>query len=176
MRKILAAVLLLAILLCGCSIFPRLPVPVGLQEGKDISHMSDSELYDALIRKYYVNLSHADIPNMSNVQIAAAVCLALDMEVNEGGLCQFYFNCPYFLHDLPACLELLGAVETRRSFEQFIADNQIDLNDQHRDISIQAYLELYEKYPWEDFDTPYCDGEVYRCLIAFARLHQKELF
>ena len=52
------------------------------------------------------------------------------MELQNGGLCQFFVNssrslAPY----VDECLKMVGAEEHRKLFAEFVANNQIDLNN-----------------------------------------------
>lgn len=178
MKKLifLLTALFLGAVLCGCTVAPPLSSPVTQTERKDVSAMTDNEVYDALIDKYFMNLDYEAVPEMSDVQITVLVGLTLDAEVNNGGLCQFFINYPEYVPAVPDCLELLGAYDTKEAYEGYIRDYDIDLNALGGEVSVEAFLEFYEKYPSDDFDEKYYEGEVYRKLIEFGREHWEELF
>ena len=74
----------------------------------------------------------------------------------NGGLCQFFANCPDCAAFVPEALDRLGAAEHKALYEQFLADNAIDpLDPMFQTESIEEFSQLYDLYPWDDFDTPY---------------------
>ncbi len=78
-----------------------------------------------------------------------------DMEMQNGGLCQFFINEGQLLPHISECLEAVGAVQHKALLDAFLADNQIDVSQQNYDVSISAFQELYTQYPFEKFDMAY---------------------
>jgi len=81
-----------------------------------------------------------------------------DMEVQNGGLCQFFVNsgdvvAPY----LRIALEAVGAERHQVLFDNFVREYDIDINDlsSFHITSIDEYQEQYERYPFNEFDEAY---------------------
>ena len=74
-----------------------------------------------------------------------------DMEVQCGGLCQFFYNdceeAPYVSQSLAE----IGAAEYQRLYDDFIADNDIDISR----LDEIEYEDMYDMYPFDDFDDDY---------------------
>ena len=72
-------------------------------------------------------------------------------EVQCGGLCQFFYNdceeAPYVSQSLAE----IGAAEYQRLYDDFIADNDIDISG----LDEIEYEDMYDMYPFDDFDDDY---------------------
>ena len=82
----------------------------------------------------------------------------LDMEIANGGLCQFLVNdggmfAPY----ISDYLDTVGAEEHQKLFDDFCAENKIDPADTSAFAfsSIPAFTDLYNQYPFDQFDEAY---------------------
>ena len=102
----------------------------------------------------------------------------LEMEVNNGGLCQFFVNssrlaAPWVSEGLSA----IGAAEHRELFDGFIAKYKIDVNDlasfsirRMRDFEMQA-----KRYPFDEYDDQfYTLPSLQEPLTAYIRKHIDE--
>jgi len=83
-----------------------------------------------------------------------------DMEVQNGGLCQFFVNssrmvAPYILN----CLHEINAIEYETLLNGFISKHDISLNNLDSFIldDIDDYEKQVERYPFDDFDDKYYD-------------------
>ena len=82
----------------------------------------------------------------------------LEMEVNNGGLCQFFVNssralAPY----ISDYLGIIGAQEHKALFDGFISANQIDLSDLSS-FAIQRsrdFEKMAKRYPFDDYDDKF---------------------
>lgn len=89
------------------------------------------------------------------------VCTVLncfDMEVMNGGLCQFFVNeSRFYAPYVSECLEIIGADEVNSAFMNFVAENGIDLNDlsSFRSATLEEFSARYKRYPFDDFDHVY---------------------
>jgi hypothetical protein len=138
MKKLLCLLLVLALMLCGC-------LPRG-----DVSTLSGDELVVALA--FPVD----DVSSMSPERKAAYTAACLELEVMNGGLCQFFANCPDCVPYVPEALEAIGAVEHKALYEQFLVNTGIDpLDPVFQTEDMDAFSRLYELWPWEDFDDTY---------------------
>lgn len=125
-------------MLCGC-----LP-------GGALSALSGDELVVALA------FPADDFSSMSPERQAAYTAACLELEVMNGGLCQFFANCPDCVPYVPEALEAIGAAEHKALYEQFLADTGIDpLDPVFQTEDMDAFSRLYELWPWEDFDDTY---------------------
>ena len=138
MKKLLSLLLVLALMLCGC-------LPRG-----ELSSLSGDDLVVALA--FPVD----DFSSMSQERKAAYTAACLELEVMNGGLCQFFANCPDCVPYVPEALEAIGAAEHKALYEQFLADTGIDpLDPVFQTEDMDAFSRLYELWPWEDFDDAY---------------------
>ena len=81
-----------------------------------------------------------------------------DTEVRNGGLCQFFMNGGDVLVPyLTAALEAIGAAEHQSLFDSFVKEYDIDIHDlsSFRVSSVEEYQEQYERYPFYEFDDAY---------------------
>jgi hypothetical protein len=139
MKKFLALTLCIALLLAGC------------MGSLNVKNLSGDELVTALA------FPLSDFENLSPEEKTAYTAACLDLEIMNGGLCQFFANCPDCAAFVPEALDRLGAAEHKALYEQFLADNAIDpLDPMFQTESIEEFSRLYDRYPWDDFDTPYC--------------------
>lgn len=82
----------------------------------------------------------------------------LDMEVANGGLCQFFANdrglvAPY----ISEYLKSVGAEEHQALFDGFLSKYSIDVHDLSAFYftTIEDFVELYDLYPFDEFDDAY---------------------
>ena len=138
MKKLFCLLLALSLMLCGC-------LPVG-----NPSALSGDELVVALA------FPADDVSSMSLERQAAYTAACLELEVMNGGLCQFFANCPDCVPYVPEALEAIGAVEHKALYEQFLAATGIDpLDPVFQTEDMDEFSRLYELWPWEDFDDAY---------------------
>ena len=135
MKKLLCLLLVLALMLCGC-----LP-------GGDVSTLSGDELVVAQA------FPADDVISMSPERQAAYTAACLELEVMNGGLCQFFANCPNCVPYVPEALSAIGAEDHRKLYEDFLSATGIDpLDPVFQTEDMDAFSQLYELWPWEDFD------------------------
>lgn len=140
MKKLIAFLLCICLVLGGCALMA------------DVSTLSGEELVVALA------FPAEDYEDMTQEQKAAYIGACLELEVMNGGLCQFFANCPDCADDVPAALAELGAGEHLALYEAFLADTGIDpLDPMFRTEDLEEFSRLYDLYPWEEFDEPYCE-------------------
>lgn len=138
MKKLLCLLLVLALMLCGCML------------REELSALSGDELVVALA------FPADDVSSMSPERRVAYTAACLELELMNGGLCQFFSNCPDCVPYVPEALEAIGAAEHKALYEQFLADTGIDpLDPVFQTEDMDAFSRLYELWPWEDFDDAY---------------------
>ena len=139
MKKFLALMLCIALLLAGC------------MGSLNVKNLSGDDLVTALA------FPLSDFENLSPEERTAYTAACLDLEIMNGGLCQFFANCPDCAAFVPEALDRLGAAEHKGLYEQFLAVNAIDpLDPMFQTESIEEFSRLYDLYPWDDFDNAYC--------------------
>lgn len=88
-----------------------------------------------------------------------------NIEMLNGGLCQFFVNEGRFAPLVLASLEAVGATEYAALLKDFVAKYKIDLNDLSQfeldidptDADFSAYISARELYPFDAFDEAFSD-------------------
>lgn len=88
-----------------------------------------------------------------------------NIEMQNGGLCQFFVNDGQFASLVPTALEAVGAKEYAKLLNDFVATHKIDLHDLSQfDLDMDpmktdfsAYTDATELYPFDDFDEAFYD-------------------
>jgi hypothetical protein len=151
---------MLLCLLCGCaSRSENAPVT----QPQDPGAMTDEDLIIHISERLWsLVFSDADpavgFAGLTENQKVVFALNYLDMEVANGGLCQFFANdrglvAPY----IGEYLKLVGAEEHQALFDGFLAKYGIDANDlsEFSFTTIEEFVELYDLYPFDEFDDPY---------------------
>lgn len=143
--------------------------------------LSDIELYEAVCHRVQHKAWSEDcgLELMSDAQRVIYVTSYYEMEVNNGGLCQFFVNssqecAPY----LSRCLEDLGALEHKKLFDDFVGENSIDLTDlsSFQIDRIEEFEEQTKRYPFDDFDNAFYQlPSIQECSYPFVRAHIEQL-
>ena len=102
-----------------------------------------------------------------------------EAEVNNGGLCQFFVNssseCAPYVSD---ALAIVGAIELKTLFDNFISENKIDTNDlsSFKISSIDEYEAQTERFDFDSFDDKFYEDEnLHNQIIDYARKHIEKL-
>lgn len=125
-----------------------------------LSDLSDRELFRAVLLRteHKVNAfqNFTDgINSLNNYQRIFYAVSSLYVEVNNGGLCQFFVNPSRNVAPLVSqYMGMIGAVEHQKLYEDFIKKYQIDLQDlsSFNILSIKAFSYQYERYPFHEYD------------------------
>lgn len=157
MKRLLCIFLALSLLLSGCAAFG------------DLTALSGDTLVTAISLKYLGSDPKALSPEERTVYIAAS----LELEIMNGGLCQFFANAPDCVPHVPEALDALGATEHKALYQQFLADTGIDpLDPMFQTEDIEEFSRLYDLYPWDDFDNTYLTlTPIPELLEAYIRSH-----
>lgn len=100
---------------------------------EELKALPDDALFDALTARAEAKLIKAGgfidgIDSLSDAEKVFYIASYYEMEVNNGGLCQFFVNSSRMLAPrLPDCLREIGADEHAKLFETFVADNGMTL-------------------------------------------------
>ena len=84
----------------------------------------------------------------------------LELEVNNGGLCQFFTNSSRVTAPFVSeALEAIGATKHKKLYDGFTAKYRIDTRDLSSFDSPDAktFAAQYKRYPFDEFDTPFCN-------------------
>ena len=139
MKKLIALLLCACLLLTGCMLIA------------DVKTLSGDDLVVALC------LPAEDFPDMSDHQKVTYTAACLELEIMNGGLCQFFANNPDCAAYVPTALEVLGASEHLALYQKFLTDTGIDpLDPMFQTEDMEQFSALYNLYPWDDFDSAYC--------------------
>ena len=91
-------------------------------------------------------------------QRVSTVLNCFDMEVMNGGLCQFFVNeSRYYAPYVSESLEIIGAKDVNEAFLDFVTKNKIDLRDlsSFKSATLEEFSAQYKRYPFDDFDKVY---------------------
>ena len=142
--------------------------------GEKLLELPDDQLFEAV---YFYNLdlieSYPDeVTALSQISPERRVVYILsifDMELQNGGLCQFFVNSSRFLAPyVDECLKTVGAEKHRKLFAEFVTNNQIDLNnlDAFKISAVEEYAAKTERYDFDAFDTSYYELSPLQDFIA----------
>lgn len=88
-----------------------------------------------------------------------------NIEMQNGGLCQFFVNDRQFAPLVPEALKAVGAKGYATLLNSFVAQHKIDLQNLSQfdltiesiDADFSAYTDATELYPFDDFDDAFYD-------------------
>ena len=114
--------------------------------------------YDELMDKTYNTQIHDDdISQLNDNEKVFYVVYYFNAEWQNGGLCQFFVNSSrVYAPIIGKYLGIIGALEHKQMYEDFINNNNIDVYDlsffENRNISFQ---EKVGSYPFDKFDDAF---------------------
>ena len=133
--------------------------------GEELKKLSDEQLYETV---YLQTLDlvetfsdeEAAFSKISVEQKTFYILSIYDMEIQNGGLCQFFVNssrsfAPYIQENL----NIIGATEHNELFTDFIQSNNIDINNLDSFIisDVDEYEAQTKRYDFETFDNKYIE-------------------
>ena len=130
--------------------------------------------YDALMDKAYnPEIKDDDISQLDENEKIFYVLYYFNAEWQNGGLCQFFVNSSKrYAPLISEYLEIVGALEHKKMYDNFIKDNNINVYDLSfftHDESTE-YQDLCNAYPFDEFDDAFYDlGELDDFLEAFMK-------
>ena len=131
--------------------------------GRELLTLSDDDLFEAVYFQIIAIAEEAEGEEAELAQLAGArrtvyILSLLDAEIQNGGLCQFFVNssqmvAPY----VSQALAQVGADAHRRLFEEFVAQNNIDVSDLSSFVcsSTREYRKQTKRFDFESFDNAY---------------------
>ena len=149
---------LFLILLSACGVFSKKHL-----HGEALLKLSDDKLFETVyLQTLDLVESFADeesaLAQISPAQRTVYILSIYDMEIQNGGLCQFFVNSSRSLapHVNP-CLKTVGAEAHNQLFAEFVANNQLDLHnlDSFEIADVKEYAAQTERYDFDAFDNAY---------------------
>lgn len=145
----------------------------------DLLALENEELYDAVECVCYDAVVEITDPALTEAQVFVYSLIQLEMEVNNGGLCQFFVNsssecAPY----ISKALDAIGADKAKSLYDSFILDNHIDVNDlsSFKIESIEEYEAQTERFDFDSFDDAfYEDEDFHQQIIDYARKNIEQI-
>ena len=133
--------------------------------GAALLTLDDDELFDAV---YYQNLeiagededTSAQLERFTGARRVVFILSLYDAEVQNGGLCQFFVNSSRAAAPCVCkALKSVGASEHLKLFEEFIAENNIDVCDleSFKVQSHRGYVKQTKRFDFDAFDDKYYD-------------------
>lgn len=149
----------------------------------ELYQLSDDELLNAVwIRTESVVSSKDDLlegfNSLNEEQRIFYAVNYLEMEVNNGGLCQFFVNSSRMV--APIVSEYMGiidATEHKKLYDTFIEKHQINLFDlsSFDCETVETFQSQYERYPFDEYDDAFYELEpLQNYLIPFVKKHIKK--
>ena len=183
MKRILCIMLTLslALILAGCGILGTAMEAQTPKTEEELSALSDADLVMAVtlgLDVKYGGCAAQSMDQLNESQQVAYTVATYDLEVLNGGLCQYFTNSSrYTAPYLEGALITVGAPQMQALFSGFVEKYKIDLAELSVfEIENEAeYEENYARYPFDEFDEafmPVWETESLEALNAqFIRNH-----
>lgn len=150
----------------------------------ELEALPDDELLETVWERAEEQLADYEEPEeglraLNEPRRVVWVLRMLEMEVNNGGLCQFFVNssraaAPW----VSGCMALVGAEEHRRLYDGFAADNHLDLTDLSSFAvrRVSEYKKQCRRLPFDEYDERFYELEPLETyLVPYIRAHLDEL-
>lgn len=122
-----------------------------------------NNLYEELLGKVYNEITfEEDLSLLDENERVFYVLYTFDLEWCNGGLCQFFSNSSgEFAPYISDYLKIVGAIEHKKLYDDFIKENKINVNDLSffKIEDLNEYQDIVNAYPFEDFDDEFSDLE-----------------
>ena len=151
---------------------------------EDLSSLSDDELFEAVTARTERKVDSFDewedgVNSLNPSQKIFYSVNWLEMEVNNGGLCQFFVNSSRMVAPLVSeYMDIIGAVDHKKLYDDFVNKNEIDLTElSFFDVNeVEEFEEKTEKYPFDEYDDAFYDMEPLETYLKkFIRENIKDL-
>ena len=146
----------------------------------ELSQLSDEELFEAVWNRTENIVSSKDdfadgFNDLNDEQRIFYAVNYLEMEVNNGGLCQFFVNqSRMFAPIVSAYMGVIGATEHQKLYDTFIEKQHIDTNNlsSFDCDTIEDFQSQYKRYPFDEYDNAFYELEpLQNHLISFIKKH-----
>lgn len=141
--------------------------------------LADEDFYEAICCLCDDAVYDIKAVGLTKEQILAYSLYMFEMEVNNGGLCQFFVNssreCAPFIGE---ALEAIGATELKSLFERFVKDNDIDITDlsSFKITDMEEYETQTKRFDFDKFDDVFYDNKnFHQLVIDYCRANVEEL-
>ena len=133
----------------------------------ELSELSDDELFEAVICRTENKVDSYDewedgVNALNSSQKIFYSVNWLEIEVNNGGLCQFFVNssrmvAPY----VSEYMGIIGAEDHKKLYDNFVSKYKIDLCElSFFDVEkAEEFEEKTQKYPFDEYDDAFYDME-----------------
>ena len=146
----------------------------------ELSQLTDDELFTAVwTRTENIVSSKEDIlegfNSLNEEQRIFYAVYYLEMEVNNGGLCQFFVNSSRMVAPVVSeYMGIIGATEHKKLYNAFIEKHQINTNDlsSFDSDTIEVFQSQYERYPFDEYDDAFYELEpLQNHLVSYVKKH-----
>ena len=147
---------------------------------EELATLPDDEMFSAVwIRTENIVSSKEDLlegfNSLNDQQRVFYAVNYLEMEVNNGGLCQFFVNSSRMVAPIVSeYMGIIGAIEHKKLYNAFIEKLQINTNDLSLFDSdtIEVFQSQYERYPFDEYDDAFYELEpLQNHLISYVKKH-----
>lgn len=147
---------------------------------EELATLPDDEMFSAVwIRTENIVSSKEDLlegfNSLNDQQRVFYAVNYLEMEVNNGGLCQFFVNSSRMVAPIVSeYMGIIGAIEHKKLYNAFIEKHQINTNDLSLFDSdtIEVFQSQYERYPFDEYDDAFYELEpLQNHLISYVKKH-----
>ena len=182
-------ILAMALVMMICGLGGRLAVQP--ESNDDFDELQDKYHYDEYEKLYFSMISNADEPGtpgfmaQPEAQRALFVVLIFDMEIQNGGIAQYFWNTGSDYARLTSeSLRTAGFDDVADLYERFVTENAITLSEidsyRERFPADENWADLYDFHPFEDFDNAYIkiweETDFNQRLLDYAAQHPEVYF
>lgn len=150
---------------------------------EELSELSDDELFDAAESRTENVVDSFDewedgVNSLNRSQKIFYSLNWLEIEVNNGGLCQFFVNSSRMVAPLVSeYMGIIGADDHKKLYDDFVSRNGIDLSElSFFDVEeAEEFEEKAEKYPFDEYDDAFYNMEPLEAYLKkFVREHLED--
>ena len=146
----------------------------------ELSALSDDELFSAIVARTESKVDRFDeredgVNSLNPSQKIFYSVNWLEIEVNNGGLCQFFVNSSRMVAPFVSkYMAIIGAEEHQNLYDNFVKKNAIDLTDlSFFDLNeVEEFEEKEKSYPFDEYDAAFYNMEPLETYLKkFGRAH-----
>ena len=146
----------------------------------ELSALSDDELFAAIAARTESKVDsfgewEDGVNSLNSSQKIFYSVNWLEIEVNNGGLCQFFVNSSRMVAPFVSkYMAIIGAEEHQKLYDNFVKKNAIDLTElSFFDVNeAEEFEEKVERYPFDEYDDAFYDMEPLETYLKkFGRAH-----
>ena len=147
---------------------------------QELAALSDDEIFNAVqTRTENIVSSKEDLlegfNSLNEEQRIFYAVNYLEMEVNNGGLCQFFVNSSRMVAPVVSeYMGILGATKHKKLYDTFIEKYQINTNDlsSFDCDTVEVFQSQYERYPFDEYDDAFYELEpLQNYLVSYVKKH-----